>query len=135
MTGNTVGIIDLGTNTALLLIAQINPYGKITILTDEYALVGLGRGVDSTRRINSKAMDRACGQLKIYANTAENFGVTNLIAWGTSAVRDATNKDELKKSLFNIYNSSPRFKSFRRGKIHIFWCKLWFKVITPTRSY
>ena len=100
MTGNTVGIIDLGTNTALLLIGQINPYGKITILNDEYAVVRLGSGVDSTRHISVQAMDRACAQLKLYAKTAQKFGVTNLIAWGTSAVRDAENKDELIKRIY-----------------------------------
>ena len=101
MTGNTLGIIDLGTNTALLIIGQINSFGKITILTDQYAMVRLGSGVDSTRRINSQAIDRACKQLKIYAKTAETFGVTNLIAWGTSAVRDAVNKDELIKKVYS----------------------------------
>ena len=101
MTGNTLGIIDLGTNTALLIIGQINSFGEITILTDQYAMVRLGNGVDSTRRINSQAMDRACEQLKTYAKTAELFGVTNLTAWGTSAVRDAINKEELIKQVYS----------------------------------
>lgn len=94
MTGNTVGVIDLGTNTALMLVGRIKPCGKIIILTDEHATVRLGHGVDSTGLLNSEAIDRAYKQLKIYATGAAHLGVMNLIAWGTSAVRDALNKAE-----------------------------------------
>jgi len=39
MLGKTVGVIDLGTNTALMLIGRKKANGKIHVLTDEHAVV------------------------------------------------------------------------------------------------
>ena len=101
MGGNTLGVIDLGTNTALMLLGRIEPCGKVTILTDEHAIVRLGQRVDSTGLLNADAISRACKQLKIFSKKASRLGVTNLSAWGTSAVRDAINKNELIKKIYS----------------------------------
>ena len=102
MGGNTLGEIDLGTNTALMLLARIEPCGKVTILTDDHAIVRLGHRVDSTGLLNSDAISRACKQLKVFSKKASRLGVANLSAWGTSAVRDAINKNELIKKIYSI---------------------------------
>ena len=70
MLGKTVGVIDLGTNTALMLIGRKKANGEMQVLTDEHAVVGLGQGVDSTGKLNIDAIDRACKQLEIYAKNS-----------------------------------------------------------------
>lgn len=89
-----IASIDLGTNTILLLIADLKPDGTLSVIHDEQVIARLGKGVDSERMINRESFVRVAGFLKAYKATCDRFGVERICAVGTSAVRDAKNRDE-----------------------------------------
>ena len=65
------------------------------ILADEHAVVRLGEGVDAQRSLTPEAIERTCQQMKVYARMAHSLGVRRIKAWGTSALRDASNRQTL----------------------------------------
>lgn len=87
--------IDVGTNTALLLVARINSKGTLETLHDEQRFVRLGEGVDASGLIQTGALERLRKTLRAYKTTAESFGAERVIVAGTSASRDAKNGADL----------------------------------------
>jgi exopolyphosphatase/guanosine-5'-triphosphate,3'-diphosphate pyrophosphatase len=90
-----IATIDVGTNTALLLVARRSARGGIEVLHDEQRFVRLGEGVDAARRITEAALGRLRAVLLDYGSTAERLGASEVHVVGTSASRDAANRAEL----------------------------------------
>jgi len=86
--------IDIGTNTILMAILAAAPDGTIEILGDEHAIARLGRGVDAARMILPETFDRLEGHLLRYREIARSLGAERIVAFGTSALRDAWNSHE-----------------------------------------
>ncbi len=86
-----VAIVDVGTNTTRLLIAEVRD-GR---LTEEYVrrstVTRLGAGVDRTGRLSTDALRREHAALVAYHQTITAHGVERAVAVMTSAVRDARN--------------------------------------------
>ena len=92
-----VAALDLGTNTFLCLIAEVE-YGQIKkVYADEVRVVRLGQGVHATRLFHSEALIRARQCLQEYAALILRHDVQRIVAVTTSAARDVTNADELFK--------------------------------------
>lgn len=93
-----VAVVDLGTNTTRLLVADVSD-GLLTELDKQTTITRLGQGVDATGRLADEAMDRVRETLARYHQVMEREGVTETIAVATSAMRDASNgpafRDEL----------------------------------------
>lgn len=87
--------IDIGTNTVLLLVASVDDAGKITPLAYEQRIPRLGKGVDASRTLQQEAMNRVVDVLKEYQGLVAGFAVEAIVVCGTSAVRDAANRDDL----------------------------------------
>ena len=94
--------------SVLMVIGQRTEQG-IRIITDEHAIVGLGEGVDAQGSLSQEAMDRACHQITVYSEIALRLGVQTIAAWGTSALRDAVNRQLLIERVFkeNRINLRP----------------------------
>ena len=90
-----IASIDIGTNTILLLIADIAADGTLAVVRDEQVIARLGKGVDANRRITAETFTRVIGLLQKFKATAEANGASNVVASGTSALRDASNGAEL----------------------------------------
>jgi exopolyphosphatase/guanosine-5'-triphosphate,3'-diphosphate pyrophosphatase len=88
-------LIDLGTNTFNLMIADITSDGQIRIQHSEKEGVALGMGGIHEKRIAPDAIERAVSCLGRYVATCHSKGVTDIRAIGTSAIRDAENRSEL----------------------------------------
>jgi len=88
--------IDVGTNTILCLIAEIRDTGRYRILDDLAEITRLGEGVDRTGLIGVAAEQRSLEALESYRRQCESLGVEEYIAVGTSALRDAQNRDEVR---------------------------------------
>jgi exopolyphosphatase / guanosine-5'-triphosphate,3'-diphosphate pyrophosphatase len=88
-----VAAIDIGTNACLMLIAEYDPNYGTKILADEHSIVRLGENVDKTRMITDEAYARLAATLRRYALIIQHFKVNRIEAVGTSALRDALNKD------------------------------------------
>ena len=86
--------IDIGTNTVLLLVADVSEKGEIETLAYEQRLPRLGRGVDEHNNVSRDAMEAVAKVLMEYRAIYTSFNVEKVIPCGTSAVRDAHNRDQ-----------------------------------------
>lgn len=91
---HTQAVIDLGTNTILMVVGRLQADGRHEILDDVHAIARLGKGVDSKRRILPETMDRVGGFFLEYKKHARALGADQITAYGTSALRDAANKED-----------------------------------------
>lgn len=88
-------LIDLGTNTFNLMIADVDAAGQLHVIHSEKEGVALGMGGIHEKRLTDEAMDRAVNCLKRYKKHCQNHGVSVIRAIGTSAIRDAQNREVL----------------------------------------
>ncbi len=98
--GNVVGFVDIGTNAVRLLVVRINPNFSYTIISQEKEVIRLGEQEFKDSILRPEAMERAifvCGK---FADLAKTYGATEIIAVGTSAIREALNRSEFLQKLF-----------------------------------
>ncbi len=88
--------IDVGTNTILCLIAEIRDTGRFRVLNDLAEIAGLGKGVDQTGLISAEGEQRSLAVIERYLDQCKNLGVEEIIAVGTSALRDAKNSEQVR---------------------------------------
>ena len=86
-----VGIIDLGTNTFNLLIAEIDDKGGYNPLYRSKIGVKLGEGSFSKNYITEDAMERAFVALEAQITKIKNQYCDRILAFATAAVRNASN--------------------------------------------
>jgi exopolyphosphatase/guanosine-5'-triphosphate,3'-diphosphate pyrophosphatase len=89
-----IASIDIGTNTVLLLVAEVEAGGTIVPIANEQRLPRLGRDVDHRQRISIGAYDRIAWIVQEYTNLALQYRADRIVACATSAVRDASNREE-----------------------------------------
>jgi len=90
--------IDIGTNSTKMTVADVGSAGHIKIFREDSEVTRLGEGVDRTRRVAESAMSRTLDVLERFAESARADGAINVIAVGTSALRDASNGAEFLES-------------------------------------
>ncbi len=88
-----VAAIDVGTNSTRLLVAEGLADGFRSV-ERRMVITRLGQGVDERRVIAPEALQRTLATIADYAATCGELGVNKLRVTGTSAVRDAHNRDE-----------------------------------------
>jgi exopolyphosphatase/guanosine-5'-triphosphate,3'-diphosphate pyrophosphatase len=86
-----VAVVDIGTNSTRLLIADIEDGRVATEIRRESRVTRLGQGVDATGGLAKEAMDRVFSVLTDYRAAIDAAGVERTVAVLTSAVRDASN--------------------------------------------
>jgi exopolyphosphatase/guanosine-5'-triphosphate,3'-diphosphate pyrophosphatase len=87
---SSIAIIDLGTNTFHLLIAEINE-NIPQIIFQETIAVKLGEGGMKDGMINASAFDRGISAIKQFKTSIDHYGVFQIKAFATSALRSASN--------------------------------------------
>ena len=94
---NIKAVIDIGTNSCRLFIAELENSNNQKIIKKELVkkveIVKLGEGVNKTHNLKSEAMSRTLACLKKYKEIASSYGIENIKAFATSAVRDAENRE------------------------------------------
>ena len=88
--------IDIGTNSARLLVAELDhPAGELVTLDRRMTITRLGQGVDDARRLAPEAIERTVAAIATYRAVIDHIGgVTEIRATATSAARDASNRDD-----------------------------------------
>ena len=86
--------IDLGTNTARLLISHVEDGGRITPVVYMRRITRLGGGFTKERGISTEASGRTVEALREFAAEIKRHNVALVRAVATSAVRDAANREE-----------------------------------------
>ena len=100
-----IASIDIGTNTLLLLIGEVQADGSLSIVHDEHSIARLGEGVHASKCINEKAIERASDILHRYRHLCESFQVEKISIVATSAMRDADNAEYVCSILSSIIQS------------------------------
>lgn len=88
------GVIDIGTNTTRLFIAEVANGVICSKYYKETEITRLGEGVDKSRRLKPEAIERTAAAIKRYSEKAAEYGVTSIRAFATSASRDAENSSQ-----------------------------------------
>ena len=84
-----VAVVDLGTNTCRLFLAEVREDGHVTTVERRTTVVRLGQGVDVNRRLQPQAIRRTRACLREYAPRLEAFGPARRLLVATSVLRDA----------------------------------------------
>ena len=85
-----VAVIDVGTNSARLLVADVAD-GRVSPVERRSTVTRLGRGVDLSGRLSAEAIEDACEAIGEYVGVYQELGAESVEAIATSAVRDAEN--------------------------------------------
>jgi exopolyphosphatase / guanosine-5'-triphosphate,3'-diphosphate pyrophosphatase len=85
-----VGVVDLGTNSTRLLVADVEN-GAVHEVERRLTITRLGEGVDERRLLLPTALARVRNALTGYRRALEEAGAERTLAVATSAVRDAEN--------------------------------------------
>lgn len=98
--------IDVGTNSTRLLVAEECP-GGFRPLERRLRITRLGQDVDRRRVLSPEALRRTLAVVADYAAVCGEYGVEALRVTGTSAVRDAANKDDFLRGVAALTGVRP----------------------------
>jgi exopolyphosphatase/guanosine-5'-triphosphate,3'-diphosphate pyrophosphatase len=99
-----VAVVDIGTNSTRLLIAEVEPArGALCELLRRSQVTRLGDGVDSAGRLSEAASERVFRTLAAYRREIDGCGCDATLAVLTSAVREATNGDSFAERVRTDY--------------------------------
>ena len=94
--GVRVAAIDLGTNSVRLLVARfVRDESRPVELSRDMVITRLGQGVDKAGRISPAALERTVRVIERFARRARALGAERVHLCATSAVRDASNREDL----------------------------------------
>lgn len=88
-----LGAIDIGTNSFHLVIAEIDNSGIVKVLTSDREVVRLSRSSTDMKYITEKSLQKGIQVLRRFKRVCDNYKCS-VRAVGTSAIREALNKDE-----------------------------------------
>lgn len=106
-----VSVLDLGSNSFRLLVADVEPNGAIRPLLRERELLHLGGDVAASGTISPVAAERAVAAVQHLTDLALRTGADRSIVVATSAIRDAANRAEVVDRLTTAAGSPVRVLS------------------------
>ena len=95
-----IGIIDLGTNTFHLLVAE-RVDSQYTIIYQNRVPAKVGMGGINQNIITEEGVERAIKAISHFQTTLKEMGVEKVMAFGTSALRSANNGNEVIQKIKN----------------------------------
>jgi len=97
-----IASIDIGTNTVLLLIAEVDETSlEITPLLNEYKMPRIGMGLKLTGNIAEDRIEKLFLILEEYKSIISNYNVDNVLLTATNALRIAANSTEIVERIKN----------------------------------
>jgi exopolyphosphatase / guanosine-5'-triphosphate,3'-diphosphate pyrophosphatase len=107
-----VAVVDIGTNSTRLLIADVDPQSEaVEALERRSQVTRLGHGVDSSGALADDAMQRVFNTLADYRALIDQHKASANLAVLTSAVRDAANGAQFAERVRNDYGLDARVLS------------------------
>jgi exopolyphosphatase/guanosine-5'-triphosphate,3'-diphosphate pyrophosphatase len=105
-----VAVVDIGTNSTRLLIADVDA-ARVEEVERRTTVTNMGRGVDHTGLLSPDAIEGVCSVIGDYKSRYEEMGAERVIAIATSAVRDSTNGDAFIAELRERFGMDGRLLS------------------------
>jgi exopolyphosphatase / guanosine-5'-triphosphate,3'-diphosphate pyrophosphatase len=87
-------VIDIGSNTLLLLVTEPGPDGELRAVIDLCRFGRLGQGLDASGRLHPDAIARSLDICREYRAAMDEHHVERIAVIATEAVRKATNGDD-----------------------------------------
>ena len=107
-----VAVVDIGTNSTRLLIADVEPStNEVQVLVRHSNVTRLGHGVDASGSLSEEACARVFGVLERYREEIDAHECAANMAVLTSAVRDASNGAEFAARVRDQYGLDARVLS------------------------
>jgi len=106
-----VAVVDIGTNSTRLLVAELNGGRVSTELERRSTITRLGAGVDADGRLRDDAMERVYATVEEYRQDMHEHGTERGVAVMTSAVRDAANGGEFAAEVADRFALEPHILS------------------------
>jgi exopolyphosphatase / guanosine-5'-triphosphate,3'-diphosphate pyrophosphatase len=106
-----VATIDVGTNTVLLLVADVGTDGELLPAIEREAITRLGQGVDRSRELDVGAVERTLVCLEQFAREVSAARCDRVAIVGTSALRDAGGGDDFRRRASAIMGAQVRVLS------------------------
>jgi exopolyphosphatase/guanosine-5'-triphosphate,3'-diphosphate pyrophosphatase len=90
-----LGVLDVGSNTVHLLVVDAHRGGHPMPMSSTKATLRLAEATDSDGKITRRGADKLVSTIDEFAKIALSSGCEELMAFATSAVRDAENSDDV----------------------------------------
>ncbi|GDY44473.1 hypothetical protein SANT12839_053550 [Streptomyces antimycoticus] len=90
-----LGVLDVGSNTVHLLVMDAHPGARPLPAHSHKAELRLAELLDGAGAIGPEGVDRLIAVVKEALEAAEDKGVEDVLPFATSAVREASNADEV----------------------------------------
>lgn len=119
-----IAIIDCGTNTFNLLIAE-NIGQQLRFIWEEKIPVKIGKGGIENNIIVPEAYQRAIDAMNKYAESIKRFSVDRVIATSTSAFRSTDNGEQLKKDILHLTGIEVKIISGKQEAEYIYQGVTW----------
>lgn len=103
-----IAVVDVGTNTTRLYIAEVTDGVISTELTRLSRVTRLGAGVDRSGKLAPSALEREYAVLSEYRDYVATTPVDRAVAVMTSAVRDASNGSDLAATVTRDFGFDAR---------------------------
>ena len=92
---NRRAVIDIGTNSVKVLVADLAEEGRLTPVSEMSRQTRLGAGFYGTQKLLQPAIALTAGTVAEFRDSAVKLGASSVRVIATSAARDARNADEL----------------------------------------
>lgn len=90
-----LGVLDVGSNTVHLLVVDARRGGHPTPMSSTKAALRLAEAIDSSGKLTRRGADKLIETIDEFAKIAASSGCSELMAFATSAVRDAKNSEDV----------------------------------------
>ncbi len=90
-----LGVLDVGSNTVHLLVVDAHRGGHPTPMSSTKAALRLAEATDSSGKITRRGADKLISTIDEFGKIAVSSGCADLMAFATSAVRDAENSERV----------------------------------------
>lgn len=90
-----LGVLDVGSNTVHLLVVDAHRGGHPTPMSSTKAPLRLAESIDQDGKLTRKGAEKLIATVDEFAKIATSSGCADLMAFATSAVRDARNSDDV----------------------------------------
>ena len=94
MNEQRLAVVDLGSNSFRLVVFTWVEDSWFRLSDEIHEVVRIGEGLEETGRLAPKPMERALETVDLYAHFCRATGIDDVVAVATSAIRDASNRDE-----------------------------------------
>ena len=91
----TVGFIDVGTNSIHLLVVRFYPGTSATPIYQDKETVRLGKSLYSTGRIDEASVRKSALVIDRFAQISRSLGASKVVAFATCAAREAAQSQDL----------------------------------------